>query len=442
MDVIKRLSEEKLLNSLYVAIEDHVIVENSMFSVKGDLFNELLTLLALNEKNKKISKQKFQSFCKKLESKIGQGPILTYIKEAYLLSVFRSQFGYKSKFLKKILSSHLLNNLKASRLSSNAKGFIAYCILSGKNMSYSERNYISFVTSKFNESLNQQNIEKAVDYGIGVLKINKNRIEEFSRLVQCSREDLGLERLSKAILFMNRNKQTPLWLINLLEQRIRKELSLLKSPEIEFSLFQAHKLVNSNIPPQHLSKVLKTLKPIKPDWSKWIEKIEKDGVFINLRQFSKLPSFSPNDDVWTLIAMTETNRKYSYQLSQDDYKNYLELKRDDDSGFRSFKFISIVILVVFAVVLTLMVVYLFQMKGGSWNELLDLNIDPDTPRDIGSTIITYLFNPWANLFVNMAWIFIFISRFNKKGRVNFMDFITTWPLMFIIMKFIPNKRNR
>lgn len=418
----------KLINPLFTSLREQVVTENVMFESKGDIFNTSLTLLCEFCFERDDYLKRTLSLVKRIEGQISTDPGLAFIKEAALGYYLSSRLKRKSKRLRNFLN-YYVNDLVDSRISSNTKGLVGYCLSRSLIDSSQVKTLLNFLKTEGIKAFKSGNITVAIDYIFGVENLNPELQKSFEREVRTKAEDLSIERLAKAILFLSKNGHEVEQFINILEQKIQSELSSWKVPEIELSLFEAYKLVNSNIPQKHLDVILTHLKKVKTRWATLIDKIKKEGVFLNLQQFKKIPSFSPNNDVWALLALKGSNREYSYQVSQEEHKEYLQLRRDKSTGYFKTHKSSVWNLMIFSVFLTLVDLRLFTIYKGSLTDVLTLKV---FSVETGQDLLLILLNPWIETIIFIAWFYILYKKLLSKGLLRLGDYLSSWPICFVI----------
>lgn len=422
----------KVINPVFSELVDHIALEHTVYREKGDIYNELIT--GLVDSSAKFSKQDFNSIVERVQSRVASSNELSNVKEIYLLRLCSEYAHISNSKLSSLASPSVLEILERSRVSASAKGLIGYVINSfSETIGQKEKRYLSYLQTKLNDALVKNELELALDYGFGLETQSKESVSSLTKLMAVGADSLTIERLSKAIIFLSINHGEYLTFINKLEEKVRVAFGDWKRPDIEFSLVEAHKLVNSNIPEEHLRVILKELKKASASWTKWIEDFESEGVVVNLKQFARIPNFSPNDDVWSHIALKIGNRDVTYQVSEQRYVQLQELIRDDRGGYRKYKTTSIIAIIVTSVIYTLAIAFMFSRFGNNLGTVFSSQIFVgNTLQEKWTNILPIIYDPIIVTLFNYLWLVFLTRRLWKSGRLRLIDFLQTFPIVFII----------
>lgn len=152
---------------------------------------------------------------------------------------------------------------------------------------------------------------------------------ELEEIVRNYSEDWTREKVSKFILFLQTDESPSEYLdklVRILEMKIDEEFNSWIEPDIWFSIIESEKLVNSNIEEEDLRVLLRNLKEAKVSWSEVIEEIEKEGVFLRLRNFAGKGGFASFEDALSLLSLKRSGREQVYAIDKIAAEEYRKLK--------------------------------------------------------------------------------------------------------------------
>ncbi len=146
----------------------------------------------------------------------------------------------------------------------------------------------------------------------GALDLSKAKFElvELSKLGLLYLE-LGQESKAKETLVI-------------IENDVWNKVSDISLPTISLLIYEAEKLISTNLHPSKLAEILVTLKKQNKDWAGLITDIQKDGITVNLNKISRLSTLSPEENSWTLLLMERYGLKETYQLGEVEYNSFQE----------------------------------------------------------------------------------------------------------------------
>ncbi len=112
-------------------------------------------------------------------------------------------------------------------------------------------------------------------------------------------------------------------IINKLESECLEKISDSSLPIISLAIFEAEKLINTNLSTDRLSKILELLKLENRGWAKIISNIQENGVTVDLKELNRHSKFSISESLWSLNFLYITSRNETFQITDED-KNSLE----------------------------------------------------------------------------------------------------------------------
>lgn len=409
---------------LYLSLRDQVATENAIFSSGGDLYSTALTLTIASAFSKKYIKDSVKNLRQELDAILSQRQSLSYFKDSCLLYYLIKTTGTsEGKIIKKFLESSF-KQIASSNISPQILGTTNYFL---KEVAGNLPNYGSLqssLLSRLEGYIDNQNINASIDIAIGIEAIPSSVQSKLEHLIKSKGDSLDFERIAKVSILTNNIDS-----VIKLENHIIENMRSWSQPDVNLSIIEAQKIINSNIPADTLENVLEHLKSSDTKWSQMISNIQENGVTIDISQLQRIPNFSINQDVWAVIALEKSGRDTTYQIPEADYKSYLNYSSRTKMGFYSIKITSVWWLVMLAITLTLYTVAAFAFNYVNLLETYkNISFENNVLEYGGKYFI--LTNPWLVILTNLLWAGILLIRLRKRGVLKVMDFIVSWPVLF------------
>jgi hypothetical protein len=279
---------------------------------------------------------------------------------------------------------------------------------------YQTNNFATFqkaLSDKLDSLIASKNLNAFLDLSIGAKTLSEPQKRWVAEQAEAKLDSLSLEKVSKLVIIQGEGR-----FISRLEEKLSEMIGLVTYPDIGFSIFEAQKIINSNIPNASMKNILAELKKADTSWAKMISAMESEGITIDLAQLHKVPNFSPHQDVWAIIALQEAGRVKTVQVDEKEYQDFVDYTSKTTKGYRKLSVISIIAIVCIAVLQSLYVYYLFDTQSiGFQDALKNLSLQ-NYILDIQSNYFA-LINPWLQLGVAIIWIPTLLLRLFVKGKL-------------------------
>lgn len=410
-------------NPLYLALRDQISTENVIFKQKQDLYATALTLTATNCFKKGYIKDNTKDLIIAVKSLIKDTKSLTYFKESGIIfSLAKKHSVGGTKEIKEYLEE-CFKTVGKSNTPPQILGSVGYFLNEHKS---SLDNYEFFqvaLSDKVNGFISNNNLNAAIDSSIGIANFSDEQKEWLKKQASTKLKSLAVERISKLVILFNEDDY-----VKALEEALTESLGSVTYPDIGFSIFEAQKIINSNIPNTSLSNILTELKKVDASWSKMITNMESEGITIDVAQLHKVPTFSPHQDVWSLIGLESSGRAQTVQIATKEYKDFVNYLSKTDKSYRRVSVFSVATLLFIAVLQALYTYLLFDLKDtGFLDTLKNLSLQ-NSLLDVKSIYFIFV-NPWLQLGVGLIWIPVLFWRLAAKGRLTLLDILLSWPVL-------------
>ena len=136
-------------------------------------------------------------------------------------------------------------------------------------------------------------------------------------------ENHSLEKVAKALWFYGHlTKESATEVKNTLIQIVEKKVALKFHdwilPELQLSVFEGINLINTNLPPEEVARIMRQLRENGVSWAKQIEPEGGHLLISNLPQIGRLPRFNATEDALYYIALGKAGRQRVYQLTEPE----------------------------------------------------------------------------------------------------------------------------
>lgn len=241
-------------------------------------------------------------------------------------------------------------------------------------------------------------------------------------------EGLGVSKRSKlGLLEIDCGAQNTS--IAVIEKKTWERINDASLPTISLLVYEAEKLISTNLESTELGNVLNVLQKGNTSWAQLITDIQASGVTVDINRLNRVPSLSIDESVWALLLLNGCNRKETYQITQeekeqlDTYKQILSTK-ENLIPQKAIAIFSIVSLVIF-----FLVGYYFASYGiskiieGFSNipALEATRIVPETFGDLWSPVIVLVL---VTKYLIYSWRYLIEKRdFNLRAAFLALFFI-------------------
>ncbi|MDP4092824.1 MAG: hypothetical protein Q8920_05615 [Bacillota bacterium] len=308
----------------YTLLKQQVVLENKIYLTRKDTYLQLFTLLC----NNCFSSFDLEKQLIDIQESINQLPYDNSVAIEYTLLYYllvKNEVKI-TKITKEAIDTIQVNTLDTSRFPLNSKALIAYFLtFSG----VSNQQIIDYINDIKNESISlieNGNVAAAIDGLFALDNIEERYLDLMIGYVKENFRNIGREKLAKFSLELIRwSSKESECILSLLENFIEQDCESWIIPEIQFALIESEKLVNSNLSKDIVNEILYTLKSSGEEWTKSIDEILEDGVIVDLKSYNRMPAFSPNEDVFSLLALTLGDRLSKYEINADEYDEYLRI---------------------------------------------------------------------------------------------------------------------
>ena len=424
-------------NPLYLSLKEQISTENIIFKQKNDYYTTALTLTAEDCFKKTYIKDSTKDLVREVTGLVKDAKTLTYFKEAGLvLSLAKKYSVGGTDEIRKYLEG-CLKTVGSTGTPPQILGSVGYFLRVNGSQLDNFDTFQSSLSNKLDGYISKGNLNAVVDISIGLKSLTSNQEGWIKGQVEAKLDSLALERISKLVILFNNEDGY----ISKLEESLSDNLGSATYPDIGFSIFEAQKIINSNIPNTSLKNILIELKKVDSSWSKMITNMESEGITIDVAQLHKVPNFSPHQDIWSLLGLSLSGRAKTVQVSEKDYQGFLDYSGRKNKSYRNVSVLSFIALLVVAVLQTIYVYYLFDTKSvGLQDTVKNLSLQ-NYFLDIESTYFIFI-NPWLQLGVALIWIPVLTWRLVIKGRLTFMSIILSWPVLLPFYEVAKNIKKR
>lgn len=412
--------DERSLNPVYFWLSENLSTEQAIAKQKKDLDSFALTLVHhVPAKELKTSFSFLYTELSKENFKIKHviaTSVLLYLSK-------KNRFHIKNEDLEQIKS--VVSSLHSLRLPLKYK-LIAHYFLKQYDFSWTSELGKTLLAER--ATLIQQNklddlLE--VEFALGINCFSKQKWDAFD--ISSSHFDIG--KLAKlGLLYKSVNNSQKIKTINnLVEEQVWEKISTTSLPTISLMVYEAEKLINTNLPDSELHDALDLLKKQNKNWTKLISKIQSEGVTVDLKNFSYISGLSSEDACWAIKLLDETDRQKTYQLSSQEYEIFTEFENAATHGALPITRYSVISFTLFiSIIFVLSYIYFIERHGLSilvslieniknWN-LLWQNIK-DTKISFG-TVGEILTSPPIVLVITVSTLWrswLYLSKEHKFG---------------------------
>lgn len=143
-------------------------------------------------------------------------------------------------------------------------------------------------------------------------------------------KDFTIDKIAKlGTILLESSIGKPSTIINILESKLRNIRSKSVLPKISLSVYEAEKLIDSNLPPQQLNELLNSLKK-QQEWTKLIKTVQEDGITLDLERLHNITILSTEDIVFSIKFIQLAGRTRLHQITPKQFtslKEYVEIRK-------------------------------------------------------------------------------------------------------------------
>lgn len=410
-------------NPLYLALKEQVSTENRIFRQKEDIYTTAITLIAEDCYTKKYIKDNVKYLVDKTNILIDVSNSLSHFKEAALVLGLAKIHGVGGVGKIERYINECLLNPSCMSIPPQALGAAGYLLV---NANYQTSNFTAFqkaLLNKLDSLVSNKNLNAVLDLAIGAKALNPSQKDWVSEQAKIQSDSLSLERISKLVIILDGDE-----FVSTLEEKLGETVGSVIYPDVSFSIFEAQKIINSNIPNTSMKNILAELKKVDTSWAKMITAMESEGITIDLAQLHKVPNFSPHQDVWAILGLQRANRIKTVQVDEKEYQDFVDYTSKTGENYRRLSMASTVTVVCIAVLQSLYVYYLFDTQSIGFQEALKNFSLEKYIFDIQSDYFAPI-NPWLQLGVAMIWIPTLLLRLFIKGHLTIASVVLSWPIL-------------
>lgn len=158
---------------------------------------------------------------------------------------------------------------------------------------------------------------------------------EYWEKIELDKFGTSLEKLAKLGILLKESGSKEVHIekiLRMVEEECQRNFKTMSLPTISLAIYEAERIINTNLPASKLDDILLKLQEGNLKWSKIIKSIKEDGATIDIDGLNGLPRLSLEDSFWALNLLLATSRRETYQLSEDQYSRFAEYTREIESG--------------------------------------------------------------------------------------------------------------
>lgn len=318
------MDDEKSLNPVYFWLTENLFTEQAIAGQKNDLDSYALTLSSDLVLSPGEFKTKFDILYKSLSRDKFK---LKYVMASSILL-------YLSKKHKITVKSEDVSQIKSEIASIHDKNLpLKYLILTYYFSKFFDPSMVKELEKKLSDNrdlcIKQNNLDDLIEieFALGQKYFSRSRWDSFD--IESSTFYIG--KLSKLglLYFDLGNFEKAKSIINNVEKRVWEKISTASLPTISLMVYEAEKLISTNLPSNDLTEILQLLKRQNKAWAKLITNIQTNGVTVDLKNFNNMSALDPEDTSWCINLLVSTKRDRTYQIGEGEYgdfKNFLKTK--------------------------------------------------------------------------------------------------------------------
>lgn len=431
--------ENKRPSQEYSQLKQQITVENKVFSTRKNTFLQALTLICTSCFTKQEIKKQFDYFVSILDDELSDISLSLEYSVLYYLSYINniSPPDKLAKYVKSVCTDAItINNIPLS-----TRALIAYFL---KNSNIKDKKLSDNIQMIYHEAQNvleSGNIAAAIDGFFAADRVDDSIINQILDGFKKNINQFSREKIAKLTLCTLRwNCKQYNYLLNCLEDAIQTDLQCYLTPDIQFALVESEKLINSNLPAEIINDILDTLKNAGEYWTNTIESFKDNGVIVDLKTFKNMPSFSPTEDVWSVLALEAGNRTNKYQLDTKEFNVYQQLMEIHNKGKQSTYKGAILLTISSTILSVLITCCLFCWWPKINYSLQNLTNIVTSPANLGEWL-NFIKNPLIIVAVLITWLSKNIHYFILKRDLSLSIIFKKIPIFSLILKLFKGDKD-
>lgn len=459
-------SISRLENPVAISLKENILLENKIYELKGDTYNQSLTLLVpavFREEDLSTQLDGITDRCKcqftdvRDEKGVEATLLLQCFFAAYVLSVTNKEIDsiLRQRLERCLEMANKLNYYKSNEII----GLIAFCL-----SLYKKANTLDYISNlkerlehECRKAIKEREYNGFIDLSIGLKiisdRINYNNQDIGSLITDANIKQSSLERVAKLLVFASEiNSQDIISRgLPIFEHKIIRKFSSHILPDIEVAVFETLKLINTNLSPEEIKIIINSLKGRGIKWVDNVKDIDREYITTRLPEAVKIPPLLPAEDVFSLIAISKLGIEKLYYIKEDEYSIYqagLAVKK----GHKPFNkkqlisaFLATVIIITGIVILSLI-----SYRPGEIKQLLsalsdvELNFTPIKPlfKTVSMMFKIFFKSPFSRSLLPGLLVLWYILKFNisllRNGAVLLKTFWLSIPIVPSLINKIKN----
>lgn len=347
----------KQLNPCYFWLFENLKAEQAIAKSREDLDSYSKILASSAFANNPNLKNDFAWLSKKIEGNKFSPRYSTSV--AVCLYLNKSQNLNLSKSFK-IKAIELLGKLGELGLPAQ-KYLEAFYYL--RDLKYDTQSILDKLIDFRDSSIEKKDIDFLLEFDF-VLPKDLRSSQDWDR-IDIDSPSFNLSKISKLGLILTNpanNKGNIEKILTNVEKKCYQTFEDLSIPAITLAIYEAEKIISTNLDSDKLDALLHVLKKQNKNWSSLISEIKKDGVTVDLEKVNGLLKLSLEDSLWTIELFHKTGRKETYQIGNEDVKEFLIFRKLKNEGNLVTSIKSLLLFIVFNI-FSIMIIWLYIWKA-------------------------------------------------------------------------------
>ncbi len=398
---------------VYIKLQQQIFTENKVYDSRSDTLLQSFTLLCSSCFSKEQIVCQLQNIINKIEkdsfniSFSVEYSMIYYLSKEYKMSL--------SKELATFIKTECIDTISFERFPISNRALIAYFLNKANTNSKKLDIKIESLYKEAIDLLESGDYLAAIDGFFATEKIEDKYLKKIEYEISNNKDFLNREKIAKLTLkFMEWESRESQKLLMLLEDTLKIDLKSWIEPDIQFSLIESEKLINSNLSQEVVNDILDTLKKSGEPWTNIINEFSDRGVVVDLKSFHQMSNFSPSEDTWSYLALEAGQHTTKYELNEEEYLQYSKLvKINKTNKIASYKgsLTLCISLLIQGIGLT---VFLFLNWANILNSIRNIKTTITSPST-GQEWIDIFFNPLIIAILIVIWM-IRVFKFYKENK--------------------------
>lgn len=413
-------------SQVFFNLKQQILLENRVFSARKDYASQAITLLS---GSCFTQEEMYNQICSLIKLGLYNDTTISSAYENALIYYLAKNSDIEIPLkLKEYITEYALKSIITKRFPMSLRALVGYLLVNGKVQSEGLKHGIENLHNEALGLIKNGNIVAAIDGLFASHSLDEKNIATLYGFVKSEASNIGREKVAKfALELMRWDKPEQDDVLDQLEELIESDFQYWVVPDIQFALIESEKLVNTNLPLNVIIDLFDMLKKSGEPWANKIDGIKDKGIFVDLSSYSRMPSFSPVEDVLSIIALIEGKRIEKYELSKEEYKDFLQLRNIEQNG-KMASLDGAIILACFyffiGIVFCLNTVLRWTVMIDSFGTIRTISTDPG---NIGEWF-GLLTNPIVITIYLLYWARLIYLKYKVNRNIQFIDYIYTMPL--------------